>query len=83
MEFSSIVVTTLLALFGGALVVAAFKVQRVIAWENRKMLALAEMVREYRENLEEEQRLLASEPPRLRLLPARSAERGRRHDRAA
>jgi len=50
-----------LVLFGAALVVAAFNSKRLIRWENRALTSLADAVRDYRETLEEEQRLLQGE----------------------
>jgi len=48
----------MLVLFGAALVVAAFNNSRLIGWENRAISSLADTVRNYRETLEEEQRIL-------------------------
>jgi len=58
MTFATAVPYALLCLFGAALVVAAFNARRLIRWENRALTSLADAVRDYRETLEEEQRLL-------------------------
>jgi len=58
MTFAAAVPYALLVLFGAALVVAAFNAKRLIRWENRALTSLANAVRDYRETLEEEQRLL-------------------------
>ena len=58
MTFAAAVPYALLVLFGAALIVAAFNNRRLIGWENRALAALAETVRNYREALEEEQRIL-------------------------
>ena len=58
MTFAAAVPYALLALFGAALVVAAFNARHLIRWENRALTSLADFVRDYRESLEEEQRLL-------------------------
>ena len=58
MTFAAAVPYTLLVLFGAALVVAAFNAKHLIRWENRALTSLADAVRDYRETLEEEQRLL-------------------------
>ena len=62
MTFITAVPYALLVLFGAALVVAAFNAKHLIRWENRALTSLADAVRDYRETLEEEQRLL-QEPP--------------------
>ena len=59
MTFTSAAAIALLALFGAAIVVAAFNAKRLIAWENRLFTSLANRVQEYRESLEEEAVLLA------------------------
>jgi len=61
MTFTAAVPYALLVLFGAALVVAAFNAKRLIRWENRALTSLADAVRDYRETLEEEQRLLQEE----------------------
>ena len=61
MTFAVAVPYALLILFGAALVVAAFNARRLIRWENRALTSLADAVRDYRETLEEEQRLLHGE----------------------
>ena len=58
MTFAAAVPYALLMLFGAALVVAAFNAKRLIRWENRALTSLADVVRDYRETLEEEQLLL-------------------------
>jgi len=63
MTFAAAVPYALLTLFGAALVVAAFNARHLIRWENRALTSLADAVRDYRETLEEEQRLLQGEPP--------------------
>ena len=55
---TSIIMTVLITLLGGALVFAAFNMKRLVAWENHVLTSLADSVQEYREALEEEQRLL-------------------------
>jgi|GEM_PF-2655353 len=55
---SSIIMTVLIVLCGGALVVAAFNMKRMVAWEDRVLVSLADSVQQYRETLEEEQLLL-------------------------
>jgi len=62
MTFISAVPYALLILFGAALVVAAFNAKHLIRWENRALTSLADAVRDYRETLEEEQRLLEYAP---------------------
>jgi len=61
MTFAVAVPYALLILFGAALVVAAFNARHLIRWENRALTSLADAVRDYRETLEEEQRLLQGE----------------------
>jgi hypothetical protein len=61
MTFAAAVPYALLMLFGAALVVAAFNARHLIRWENRALPSLADAVRDYRETLEEEQRLLQGE----------------------
>jgi Flp pilus assembly pilin Flp len=61
MTFAAAVPYALLALFGAALVVAAFNSKRLVRWENRALTSLADAVRDYRETLEEEQCLLQGE----------------------
>ena len=61
MTFITAVPYALLILFGAALVVAAFNAKHLIRWENRALTSLADAVRDYRETLEEEQRLLQGE----------------------
>ena len=61
MTFVQAVPYALLVLFGAALVVAAFNAKRLIRWENRALTALADAVRDYRESLEEEERILQGE----------------------
>ena len=63
MTFAAAVPYALLTLFGAALVVAAFNARHLIRWENRALTSLADAVRNYRETLEEEQRLLQGEAP--------------------
>jgi len=63
MTFITAVPYALLVLFGAALVVAAFNAKHLIRWENRVLTSLADNLRDYRETLEEEQRLLQGEPP--------------------
>jgi len=58
MTFTAAVPYALLILFGAALVVAAFNAKHLIRWENRALTSLADAVRDVRETLEEEQRLL-------------------------
>ena len=58
MTFAAAVPCALLVLFGAALDVAAFNAKRLIRWENRALTSMADAVRDYRETLEEEQRLL-------------------------
>jgi len=62
MTFITAVPYALLVLFGAALVVAAFNARHLIHWENRVLTSLADNLRDYRETLEEEQRLLQGEP---------------------
>jgi len=59
----------LLALFGAALVVAAFNAKHLIRLENRVLTSLADAVRDYRETLEEEQRLLQGENSPVQAAP--------------
>lgn len=61
MTFAAMIPYILLVLFGAALVAAAFNAKRLIGWENRVLGSLADAVQEYRESLEEEQRLLQAE----------------------
>ena len=61
MTFAVAVPYALLTLFGAALVVAAFNAKHLIRWENRALTSLADAVKDYRETLEEEQRLLRGE----------------------
>ena len=61
MTFITAVPYALLILFGAALVVAAFNAKRLVRWEDRALTSLADAVRDYRETLEEEQRLLQGE----------------------
>jgi len=61
MTFAAAVPYALLMLFGAALVVAAFNAKRLVRWEDRALTSLANAVRDYRETLEEEQRLLQGE----------------------
>jgi len=63
MTFAAAVPYFLLTLFGVALVVAAFNARHLIRWENRALTSLANAVRDYRETLEEEQRLLQGGVP--------------------
>jgi len=63
MTFAIAVPYALLTLFGAALVVAAFNAKHLIRWENRALTSLANAVRDYRETLEEEQRLLQGKVP--------------------
>ena len=63
MTFAVAVPYALLTLFGAALVVAAFNAKHLILWEDRALTSLANAVRDYRETLEEEQRLLQGEVP--------------------
>ena len=58
MMIGSIIMTVLIVLCGGALVVAAFNMKRMVAWEDRVLISLADSVQQYRETLEEEQLLL-------------------------
>jgi hypothetical protein len=69
MTFIAAVPYALLTLFGAALVVAAFNAKHLIRWENRALTSLADAVRDYRETLEEEQRLLQGD-----FAPAAQAE---------
>ena len=82
---TSIIVICLTALFGGALVFAAFNMDRLIAWENRVLDAWADSVRDYRLELEEEQRLLQSKSgdAPVRVLPKRVLPQQHRKDHAA
>ena len=61
MTFVTAVPYALLILFGAALVVAAWGARHLIRWENRALTSLADAVRDYRETLEEEQRLMQGE----------------------
>jgi hypothetical protein len=71
MTFISILVIVLVALFGVGLTVAAFHMEKLIRWENRKLNSLADTLRTYREGLEEEQALATETVPVVApLLPA-------------
>jgi len=75
MTFAAAVPYALLILFGAALVVAAFNARHLIRWENRALTSLADNLRDYRETLEEEQRLLQGEVASVQAeTPARAAQ---------
>jgi len=81
---SSIIMTVLLVLCGGALVVAAFNMKRMVAWEDRVLVSLADSVQQYRETLEEEQLLLQQKAEGdLQLAPAGKTAPQRKKDHAA
>jgi Flp pilus assembly pilin Flp len=73
MTFAASVPYALLVLFGAALIVAAFNARRLVRWENRALTSLADAVRDYRVNLEEEQRLLQGKPAHA-TAPAQEAQ---------
>ncbi|MCL2299987.1 MAG: hypothetical protein FWC27_07560 [Firmicutes bacterium] len=76
MTFAAAVPYALFILFGAALIVAAFNAKRLIRWENRALTSLADAVRDYRETLEEEQRLLQGEfTPAEQVQPSPQAAR--------
>ena len=75
MTFAVAVPYALLALFGVALVAAAFNAKHLIRWEDRALTSLADTVRDYRLSLEEEQRLLRGEAaPEQTESPVQSAQ---------
>jgi len=75
MTFIAAVPYALLALFGAALVVAAFNAKHLVRWENRALTSLADHLRDYRLTLEEEQRLLRGEnAPIVAASPAQEAQ---------
>ena len=76
MTFAVAVPYALLILFGAALVVAAFNARHLIRWENRALTSLADAVRDYRETLEEEQRLLQGETVPAQIEPPVRAAQG-------
>ena len=57
MTFTSLLGLILLSLFGAAIVVGALNAKKLIAWENRALVSLADAIQNYRESLEEEQRI--------------------------
>ena len=59
MTFASILGLICLALFGGVIAAGALNAKKLISWENRVLVSLADAVRNYRMSIEEEQRLLA------------------------
>jgi hypothetical protein len=44
---------SLLCLFGAAIIVGAFNMKRLIAWENKALTRMADAIRSYREWLRE------------------------------
>ena len=58
MTFASTLGLILLMLFGAVIVAGALNAKKLICWENRVLVSLADAVRDYRATLEEEQRLL-------------------------
>ena len=76
MTFAAAVPYALLMLFGAALVVAAFNARHLIRWENRALTSLADAVRDYRETLEEEQRLLQGAAAPAQTEPPAQAAQG-------
>jgi len=82
----SIIMTVLIVLCGGALVVAAFNMKRMVAWEDRVLVSLADSVQQYRETLEEEQLLLeqtAEENLKMTPVEKAAAAAQRKKNRAA
>ena len=81
---SSIIMTVLITLCGGALVVAAFNMKRIVAWEDRVLVSLADSVQEYRESLEDEQALLQQKTDdTMHLSPVEKLAAQRKKDHAA
>ena len=80
---SSVIMICLTALFGGILVVAAFRMKQLVAWENRLLNSWADAVQRRRIGLEEELGLLAQVPAAAPQLQVVRPARQRKKDRAA
>lgn len=67
----------LFMLFGTAIIIGALNGKKLISWENHALTSMADAVQNYRETLEEEQRLLDS--PAMEPAPTHSAPQPRGH----